>query len=494
MMNANETKEMSPPHSVEAEEGLLACFLIGDEGDGRRQLLEARSAGLLPEAFYHQNNGEFYAALLSLLEDRRPIDEILLYERLRALGTAEKLGGLERIYHIQNRVDTTAHFRYFLKLVIETWKQRQMIRLGRQIAELAAAPGDSFDEVRRALQIPLTALGTLSTEQPETDVVEEMEEFFEGKEAEMRGEVERVPEEHRVHLWLPSIEKKFGYIDARSSDNNIVIAGPSSMGKSTLMRQAINANLFEHRDWVIVYFICEGSRIDYYHNSACAYAKIPNDVPLNEYLGHAVQHGGLDAQAAQDRLDKYFKFREVMRSSLRTRLYLLENDMMIDDIVNRSREIKARHGRLDIIGIDYQQVVGAANIKGVNREQQCSEVSGKIKRLQKELGCPVLSGSQLNADGEARESKAIYNDSTRFLKIGRPAKWKDSNGNEKTQAMMGLKGYHQTLEQPKSRNGKTGWASYKLNGEMGRCEDYGAIPDGKRGRPRKASADDATAF
>lgn len=493
MMNENEQKFDVPPHSVEAEEGVLACCL-GHGGDGRHQLLEARSAGLLPEAFFKANNGEFFGALLGLLEDSRPIDEILLYERLKALGIDGKLGGLERIYQIQARVETAGHFRFYLKQVIETWKQRQMIRLGRQIAELASAPGDSFDEVRRALQVPLTALGTLSTEQPETDVVAEMEEFFEGKEAELRGEVERVPEDCRVHLWMPAIEKKFGYIDARSSDNNIVFAGPSSTGKSMHMRQGINANLFEHRDWVIVYFIVEGSRIDYYHNSACAYAKIPNDVPLNEYLGHAVQHGGLDAQAAQERLDKYFKFRDVMRASLRTRLYLLENDMMIDDIMNRCREIKARHGRLDLIGIDYQQVVGAANIKGVNREQQCSEVSGKIKRLQKELGCPVLSGSQLNPDGEARESKAIYNDATRFMRISRPSTWKDSNGNVKKQLPLGLKGYHQTLELMKSRNGKTGWASYKLNAEMGRCEDYGAIPEGKRGRPRKASAEDAADF
>jgi replicative DNA helicase len=337
----------------------------------------------------------------------------------------------------------------------------------------------------------LTQLSNLSIEEVDTDVVAEMEGFFEGKEAELRGEVERVPEDCRVHLWMPSIEKKFGYIDARSSDNNIVIGGPSSFGKSTLLRQAINANLFMHRDWIIVYFIVEGSRMDYYHNSACAYAKIPNDIELNEFVNNSVQHGGIDAKAAKERIDKYFAFRDVMREALRHRLYLLENDMMIDDIVSRCREIKARHGRIDLIGIDYQQVVGAANIKGVNREQQVSEVSGKIKRLQKDMSCPLFSGSQLNADGEARESKAIYNDATRFLRIGRPSKWTDSNGKDKTQALMGLKGYHQTLEQPKSRNGKTGWASYKLNAEMGRCEDYGAIPDGMRGRPRKPSADDA---
>jgi replicative DNA helicase len=432
--------------------------------------------------------------MLGLLEDSRPLDEILLYERLKALGIDEQLGGLERIFEIQGRVETASHFRYFLGLVLQTWKQRQMVRLGREIAELAAKPGDSFDEVRRALQVPLTRLGTLSTEEPETDVMAEMEEFFEGKEAEMRGEIERVPEEYRVHFWMPSIEEKFGYVDARSSDNNIVIGGPSSYGKSTLLRQGMNANLLKHPDWVIVYFIVEGSRIDYYHNSACAYAKIPNDVPLNEYMNDSVHRGGVDAEVAQKRLAAYFKFREFMRSSLRSRLYLLENDMMIDDIVNRCREIRSRHGRLDLIGIDYQQVVGAANIKGVNREQQVSEVSGKIKRLQKDMGCPVLSGSQLNTDGEARESKAIYQDATRFWRIGRPAKWKDGQGHEKTQALMGLKGYHQTLEQPKSRNGKTGWASYKLNAEMGRCEDYGAIPEGKRGRPKKASAEDAAEF
>jgi len=477
------------PNSIEAEQGLLSICLM-DEG---AYLMKARSAGILPEAFFKASHQTIYSALLSLLNDGRALDEILLLERLKAIGEDEKVGGLAAIYEIQGRAETPAHWKYFAGIVLGNWKKRQMIRLSREIAELAYTPGDSFDEVRASIQAPLTVLSNLSIEQAETNVMSEMEEIFDNKAAESRGEIKRTPDEFKVNFWMPSIEEKFGYVDSRSTDNNIVIGGPSSLGKSTYLRQGVNANIHYHPDWVIAYFIVEGSRFDYYHNSACAYAKIPNDVPLDEFQAEAAELGAVAMKAAAKAVAKYLSFRDVMRVALRDRLYLLENDMMIDDIVNRVREIKAKHGRMDLVAIDYQQVVGCT-AKGVNREQQVSEVSGKIKRLQKEMGCAFLSGSQLNSDGGARESQAIYNDSTRFWRIGRPAKWQNSKGEEKTQALMGLKSYHQTIEQPKSRNGKTGWASYKLNAEMGRCEDYGAIPDGKRGRPRKPTVEGAEEF
>ena len=75
-------------------------------------------------------------------------------------------------------------------------------------------------------------------------------------------------------------------------------------------------------------------------------------------------------------------------------------------------------------------------------------MSGGIQRLQKSLRCVAFSGTQLNKEGGARESEAIFNNSTIFWVIDRPER--DNRGNIQQE---GQEVYYQTVQQSKCRNG-----------------------------------------
>lgn len=97
----------------------------------------------------------------------------------------------------------------------------------------------------------------------------------------------------------------------------------------------------------------------------------------------------------------------------------------IDDTPNQSmihiedecQRIKDSTGALDLIVIDYMQIVKGEKQRGETREQEVARISMAGKQLAKKFGCPVLSASQLNGMGEVRESKSLEQDADTLLFI-----------------------------------------------------------------------------
>lgn len=74
-------------------------------------------------------------------------------------------------------------------------------------------------------------------------------------------------------------------------------------------------------------------------------------------------------------------------------------------------------GPMDLIVIDYIQIVKGERVRGESREQEVARISMAGKQLAKKFGCPVLSASQLNAAGETRESRSLEQDADTLLFI-----------------------------------------------------------------------------
>jgi replicative DNA helicase len=83
----------------------------------------------------------------------------------------------------------------------------------------------------------------------------------------------------------------------------------------------------------------------------------------------------------------------------------------IDSISSESERIRDIEGGIDLIIVDYIQIIKGNRHRGDSREQEIASISGGLKQLAKKMGCPVITGSQLNDDGKTRESRAIEQDS-----------------------------------------------------------------------------------
>ena len=130
-------------------------------------------------------------------------------------------------------------------------------------------------------------------------------------------------------------------------------------------------------------------------------------------------------------------------------------DMTIDTISGHCIRIQETAG-LDLVVIDYVQMVASPRIKGQSREQEVASISRACKQLAKRLKCPVITATQLNEANQSRESRAIEHDADNLFVIEHKddgttvQAWKCRNGVRGTVFPATMDGLHQSfrIEKP----------------------------------------------
>ena len=89
----------------------------------------------------------------------------------------------------------------------------------------------------------------------------------------------------------------------------------------------------------------------------------------------------------------------------------------IDSIRAEAMRIRDAAGKLDLVVVDYIQLVDGSRGKGETREGEIAKISRGLKRMARELNCPVITASQLNEEGKTRESRAIVQDADALIYI-----------------------------------------------------------------------------
>jgi len=414
------------PHSLQSEQTILGQMLQHDAAS-------IIAEGATKDWFFSLENQVMFESIRQVFDAGQDISELSVLPVLQSNMAKDRM-----------EVDTAMSLMMALPIVYtSTWVaalrnvrnkflQRKMIHATRSMLEKLQMPLASAEDIKVAISEPMNEISTLTLADDDKTAKEEIVEFIDQKMKELRGEEDRIPEEYRVYTGMKHLEETLGHIDRRRKDNNIIIAAPSSRGKSALKRQIIVHNLFKHKDWIVVAFLLESSKEDWWHNTACSYAKIDTRQPLNTVSG--------------DKQKLYVKCLNMLKEETDSRLFLFDSPESMSGVTTRCREIAAKCGKIDILCVDYIQIMDGSG-KG-NREAEVAAMSGGIQRLQKSLRCVAFSGTQLNEEGKARESRAIFNDATIFWRIERPER--DPNGQIQEE---GQPVYYQTVKQEKCRNG-----------------------------------------
>jgi replicative DNA helicase len=132
-------------------------------------------------------------------------------------------------------------------------------------------------------------------------------------------------------------------------------------------------------------------------------------------------------------------------------LHISDSDSItLESISAQADRLKEKGYPIDAIVVDYIQLVTVADTTNKARHEQVAEVTRTLKQLAKRYKCPIITASQLNDDGRARESRAISHDADVMLKI-----------NDESDGI--------TIE--KNRNGQRGYnLQLALNGENQRFQ------------------------
>lgn len=203
---------------------------------------------------------------------------------------------------------------------------------------------------------------------------------------------------------LPGIPTGFEQLDVLSGGMRPgqfwVIAGRPSEGKSVMMLQIALKAAKDGRRVLLVSL--EMSKADVVARLLSCFQHIRMNAVTN--LSDATGY-----EKAQ--------LRQGVEELIRLDLHIIDaSDMTIEKIGAMAGRL-AESRPIDLLVIDYLQLISSPAVKGQSREGEVAAISRGCKNLAKRLKCPLLTGSQLNEQGVTRESRAIAQDCDALLAI-----------------------------------------------------------------------------
>lgn len=364
-----------PPQNIEAEQSVLGAILI--DADAMHRVVSV----LHPEYFYKDAHRLVFVAMLELAERGEPIDLVTLTEKLRTKSELERVGGASYLADLADSVSTSANIEYYAKIVEEKALLRKLISAGSEIVESAFSETQETEQILDQAERKLFEITGSRHQKGFTHIKNILEDVM--------ADIERMSDTESGLLGISS-----GYVDLdrftsgfQPSDLIIVAARPS-MGKTALCLN-FAADIAIRQKKTVAIFSLEMSKESLVQRLLCADSEVNSN---------RIRTGNLKDQ----------DLKRITRSLGR----LDEANIYIDDTPSisamelraKARRIKMDKG-LDIIIIDYLQLMTGSRSKDGNRNQEISEISRLLKSISRELNVPLIALSQLSRAVEQRTEK-----------------------------------------------------------------------------------------
>jgi replicative DNA helicase len=444
-----DTVERTLPHDLNAEAAVLCAMLI--DGEAVPKALEI----LKEEHFYKTAHKLIFRGVVELFNLHTEVDLITLIGQLEKTGMLERAGGRAYLNELSDVVLSSANVVYHSRMVLEKALLRMLINTSGRIIETAYDAGKDAQEIlddaeQQIFQIAeshnVRTFEKLGDMLPGT--VETIENIFSGK-ARIFG----------LGTGFDNLDRLVGGF---RKGQFIVIAARPAMGKSALALN-IAYNLAMNFDKKVAVFTMEMASEEIALRFISSAAEISMDQLMQGY--------GLDQQKMM---------RIVQAADGLSGLGVHIDDTGANtalDIRAKTRRLKAELGGLDLVIIDYIQLM-ISNRNRENRQQEIAEISRSMKVLAKELDLPVIALSQLNRGLESRDDKrpqlsdlresgAIEQDADIVMFIYRDEYYNKPKPDDKPDERLAkerMKGKAEIIV-GKNRHGKTGMVMLDFHGE-----------------------------
>ena len=413
-----------PPQAVDLEEVVLGALML------EKEAVNAVIDILSPEVFYKEAHQIIFAAIKDLFTKSEPIDILTVTNHLKSTGDLEAVGGPYYISQLTNRVVSSANIEYHSRIILQKHIQRQLIQISSETIK------DAYED-RNYDQMP--------------DLVKlAIDDIEKAKNAgsELRGVPSGYTELDRITQgWQKS--------------DLIILAARPSMGKTAFaLNMARNAAVDFGKP--IAFFSLEMS------SKQLVTRLISSETSLTADKLRSGQLAEYEWQQLNTKVSPL----------VNAKLYIDDTPQLsVFDLRAKCRRLKQQHD-IQMVFIDYLQLMTAKTEKNGNREQEISNISRSLKSLAKELDIPVLALSQLSRSVESRpgskkpilsdlrESGAIEQDADMVIFIYRPEYYGLSE-NEEHESTKGKA----VINIAKHRNGKLGDVNLRFVGQYARFED-----------------------
>jgi len=371
----------SLPHNEDAERALLGALVL----DSLRIPEIAEIVGA--EDFFDRRHQVIFETLVHLEESSVPVDMISLGEALRASGRYHDVGGIDYIGELGMAVTSSAFATHHANIVAETATLRSLIREGTEIVTKAYETRPAGEAVKELLDISEQKIYRISRREENsgpTPISESIKDTFKRIDAST----------HRSGV--TGVPSGFYDLDQKTCGFNpgdlVVLAARPSMGKTALALNIIqNAALarpdsMDGRAPVVLFFSLEMGCQQVVSRMLCTHAKVD---------AHRLRSGNLPPEDRRDLSDAADELRHANVHIDDT------SGLSVMSVRSRARRLKARAGHLDMIVVDYLQLLSFP--KAESRQQEISQISRSLKGLARDMNIPVIALAQLSRAVELRD-------------------------------------------------------------------------------------------
>ena len=438
-----------PPQAIELEEVTLGAIML--ERSAVLDIIDILKA----EAFYKEEHQKIFAAIIALSENHQGIDILTVGEELRRRGELKEVGGRYYLTELTSRITSTVHLEFHARIIAQKHIQRELIRASAEIQNRAFDPSIDVDDLLDFSEKELfnIAYGNIRKETASIEVI-------------LAEAIKQIEEAAKREDGLSGIPSGFSELDRMTSgwqrSDLVIIAARPSMGKTSLVLSMMRNIAVEYKRGVAL-FSLEMSSIQLVNRLIVSETELSSD---------KIKNGNLES----------FEWQQ-----LEYKIQALsEAPIFIDDtpaisifeLRAKCRRLKMQHD-IDLIVIDYLQLMSGTSDTRGNREQEVSMISRGLKAIAKELDLPIIALSQLNRSVEMRsgdkrpqlsdlrESGAIEQDADIVMFIHRPERYgitEDAEGN----STIGMS----EIIVAKHRNGAIGDIKLRFISEQAKFVDY----------------------
>lgn len=362
------------PYSQEAEEATIGAVLVNPVA------YFGVASFLQPDDFFILRHKYIWQALTRLVDRSEPIDYLTLTQELRDMDKLAEIGGPAYLTQLINSTPTSVHAEIYGRLVERAATRRRLMSASDEIKALALNEELTIEQVINESESKLFDVTERQLTRELIPMREAISTYFD--------RIEHLMVNKDEALGLPSgfkdLDKLLGGLQ---KSDLIIFAGRPGMGKTSFMLSAA-VNLARL-----------GARIAIFSMEMGVEQIVSRLVSMEAAINSQNLRSGQLTQ------QEYSRFVHAAGNLSNFRIFIDDTPAM-SPLQMRTKCLRmAREHGIDLVVVDYMQLMNAGGVYENNRVQEISYISRNMKEMARELNVPVMSAAQLSRAVEQRQDK-----------------------------------------------------------------------------------------
>ena len=361
-----------PPQALDLEEAVLGALML------EKNALTAVIDILHPESFYKDAHQKIYAAIVNLFDKSEPVDILTVTQELRKEGELEIAGGAFYITKLTSRVNSAANIEFHSRIITECAIKRDLIRISGEVEK------EAFEDQTDVFQL---------LDKAEHELYDVSNRNIKKAVGEMRSlmkeALDQLEAKKDLKDGLTGVPTGFSALDRVTSgwqkSDLVIIAARPGMGKTAFALTALR-NASVEFEKPVAFFSLEMSSVQLVNRLIASEAELDSDKIRK---GNLAQH-------------EWAQLHHKIGKLTEAKIFIDDTPgLSVREFRTKARRLKQQHD-IQVIIVDYLQLMTGDQGKGGNREQEIAFISRSLKGVAKELDIPVIALSQLSRSVETR--------------------------------------------------------------------------------------------